>query len=332
MSISQLDDPSMREALGIETDNPSVLTPPVVIGSVTLADDGGGLLEITQTGAFPAAGGIRLGDSPLNANFCQITPNGLVYSDNGTGTSIQVLTWDNNNLDTTITAGSVGPASGDVVLQNAGTGSVVSSFGGVLDGTQGHTLSFTGSSGRLYMTTDGQFAMNHLSPATKTGTQLLFRPSYAQAISVASTPVGGTGQVILPITSLTNSSSAGGQPMWGVASPNLVLSATYGEAGVYLVSASIQLDTATAGVQTATAHFKINGNDVINTASRHTINQNGEATVTIQDYLTLAVGDAISVALSSTDAAMTATTYPASGGPPSIPQAPAVVLSALRIA
>jgi hypothetical protein len=242
--------------------------------------------------------------------------------------SYQALTWDNVGNNTTIASG----VSGDVVLQTVASGDVISSIGGPLDGTVGHTLSFTGSSGRLYMTTDGQFAMNHLSPATKTGTQLLFRPSYAEAISVASTPVGAGGQVILPISSLVRSSSAGGQPMWGVTSPNLVLSGTYGEAGVYFVTATIAVDTATVGTQLAIAHFKVNGADVANTASSHSVNAAQQNSIVIQSFLSLAVGDAVSIALSSTDAALTATTYPAVAGPPTIPQEPAVVLFATRVA
>jgi hypothetical protein len=322
MSISQLDDPAMREALGIETNEPSVFASPVLVeqnGDPTdaarighrdygwVANDGSIVNFATYIDAPPT---VNLLATELECSSVVGVVGGLTISN-----------CDQISAET----------GGGIVLQSGG-GDVSSSFGNVLDGTVGHALSFTGSSGRLYMTADGQFAMNHLSPATKTGTQLLFRPSYAQAISVANTPVGGTGQVILPISSLTNSSSAGGQPMWGVASPNLVLNATYGEAGVYLVTATVQVDTATGGTQTATAHFKLNGNDVINSASRHSINQNGEDTVVIKDILTLAVGDAISVALTSTDAAMTATTYAASAGPPSVPQAPAVVLSAIRIA
>jgi len=112
MSISQLDDPSMREALGIETDNPSQLTSPVAIGSVTLTDDGGGQLGVGSL----ETGSIQLGSVQLNDNgngqlglgqlgsiqmgfsavtgLSTITTGGISYTQESTGTTSAVVAWD----------------------------------------------------------------------------------------------------------------------------------------------------------------------------------------------------------------------------------------------
>jgi len=127
MSISQLDDPSVRTALGIETDQPSQLTSPVVIGSVTLTDGGAGLLNVTDTvfasqqlqsplvrvgtlniqdngGAqlgFANATSIRIGAVPVTG-ITEINLAGLRCAQVGTGTTTQVVAWDNNLEETTL--------------------------------------------------------------------------------------------------------------------------------------------------------------------------------------------------------------------------------------
>ena len=328
MSISQLDDPAMRTALGIETDTPSQLTSPVQIGSVTLTDQTNGLLALTNT-QTGGVGGLRLGAVPAGGNFAQLSSTGLTFADVN-GVTFQTLQWDNNTNNTTLTAGT----NGDVVLLNAGAGTdVISSIGGVQDGTAGHALSFAASSGRLWVGTSGQLNFNHLTPATSTGNQILFRPSFCEAVSAATTPVGAGGQVIIPLTSLVRSSSQGGQPMWGISGGNSVqLQANNTDAGLFFVTAVVAIDTVTAGAQVAAVHFRVNGTDVPNSTSTHTVNATQQASIVVQTYLQLNPTDAISLVLSSADVAMSATSYPAVVGPPAIPAELACVLTAFRVA
>lgn len=252
MSISQLDDPSMREALGIENDNPSALTSPVTIGSVELRDLGSGILRVDDRLSTLA---LQLGDSPATTQ------------------------------------------------------------------------------GSLAMSASGQLQFNHTLPLTSAGTQTLFRPTFCEALSTVDTPVGGTGQVILPFNLLPSVSSQGGVPHFAIVGGNSVqLSATNADVGLFFVTAAIAIDTATAGQQLAVAHFKKNGVDVSSSASSHSVNSLQQNSIIIQAYIQLQAGDAVSIALSSSDAALTATTYPAAVGPPTIPVECAVTLLVSRIA
>ena len=148
MSISQLDDPAMRTALGIETDDPSQLTSPVQIGSVTLTAGGGGNLLVgnnvtatnvtantnlvvgglqlfnaggntlaitdlnTQTG-----GGLRVGGFPVNG-IAQLSETALSFTQLNTGTTTTVLSYDQNDAS---------PTTETVVLNNIRT---INSTGG----------------------------------------------------------------------------------------------------------------------------------------------------------------------------------------------------------
>jgi hypothetical protein len=131
MSIAQLDDPSMREALGIETDNPSQLTSPVDIGSVALTDLGGGLLQINN-GNTGGGGGVRIGGSPVTG-ISQLTSTDLIFTQLNTGTSTSVIDWDITNALTTLNkvaviSGSACAISGVASLAGAGAGAAVTNI------------------------------------------------------------------------------------------------------------------------------------------------------------------------------------------------------------
>lgn len=150
----------MREALGIETDQPSSLTSPVTIGSVTLTNTApqtlrvannllatgnmsasGGMsaqtlqatqsvtanqtlivngIQMTNAGAnvlsitdvaTNLAGAIRVGGVPVNG-IAQLSESGLVFTQQTTGSSTTVLSWDANNTS---------PTTETVVLNNIRT-------------------------------------------------------------------------------------------------------------------------------------------------------------------------------------------------------------------
>jgi len=217
---------------------------------------------------------------------------------------------------------------GDVVVNAIGT---VNGSAGLIIGNGGSGTVASTSSGRLWVDGTGQLNFNHLVPATSTGNQVLFRPTYCDIVTTGNTAVGGGGQVVLPLTSISTVSSQGGVNHFSIVGNTAVLSAT-ANTGVYRVRATVQLDTVTAGAQVAILHFKVNGNDVANSATRVTINATQETELGHEDFIVLNPSDAVSVVLSSADAAMTATTYTAVVGPPTIPVTPAVSLSILRIA
>lgn len=199
-------------------------------------------------------------------------------------------------------------------------------------GNGGTALNPPTSSVRLFMDATGQLNANHTAPATSTGKQILYRATFCEALSTVSTAVGAGGQVILPITSII-SSSQGTVDHFAIGGGNsVVLSPTNADTGVFFATASIAIDTITVGQQLGIAHFTINGVDVPNSASSHTVNPAQQNAIVIQSFLTLNPNDAVSVVLTSTDPLMTATTYPPVVGPPSVPQECAMVLVLTRIA
>ena len=350
MSLSQLNDPSMREALGVE-DTPE--------GEPTLAYTNNGTTSTLQVGA--AINTVAITSVPIldynSESTAQISPLAIDVRIDPPNASplnnvrIAEFHWikqDPNNQDKygyfnlgdgffKIGSEWLGFGPQSVVLEGA---NVLLNLIGPQNGSAGFDITHGGNTvlpattrGRLWMDTAGQLNFNHLLPATSTGNQVLYRPTSCEALSTVSTAVGAGFQVILPINSLGSTTSQGGVNHFAIAGGNSVqLSATNANAGIFFVTASIAIDTVTAGAQLGVAHFKVNGVDVANSASSHTINASQQNSIIIQAFLTLNPNDAVSVALSSTDAALTATTYPAVVGPPTIPQECAMVLVLTRIA
>lgn len=353
MSLSQLNDPSMREALGVE-DTPE--------GEPTLAYTNNGTTSTLQVGAaintvpitsvpilsYNSPSTVQVNPLPINIiidppapasplnnitvaefHWYKQDPNPALNQDKkgyiniGDGFMKLGAEWVGFGPETVVLEGAV-VAVNAIGAQNGSTGFQL--------GNGGNSVLPPTSSGRFWMDTGGQLNFTRLAPATSTGNQVIFPPTYCEAVSTASTAVGAGGQVILPLASLV-SSQQGGVNHFAIVGGNTVqLSPTNSSAGLFFVTATIAIDTATVGAQIAYAHFKVNGTDVPNSAASHSVNQSQQNSIIIQAFIQLNPNDALSVALSSTDAAMTATTYPAVVGPPSIPQECAMVLVATRIA
>jgi hypothetical protein len=321
MSISQLDDASMREALGIGSEEGVVAETLLYTSAST-----------TQVVPLPIE--IRIDPpnaSPLNnlriAQFHWVKqdPNNqdkYGYFNIGDGFFKIGAEWVGIGPQTVILEGAtvevnaVGPQNGTV---------------GFKLGNGGTTAAPSTSAGTFWMDTTGQLNLNHTLPASSTGNQVLFRPTNVTAILTVSTPVGVGGQIDLPFTSIVATSSQGGVDHFDLSGPT-TLQYTNDDSGLFFVTATIALDTATTGPQLAIAHFKVNGADIAFSAVRNTINENQNDSIIIQSFIPLNKDDEISVVLTSTDAVMTATDFPAVVGPPSIPEEPAFVLVATRIA
>jgi len=351
MSCSQLDDPSYKEALGF-----------IASGGVDppLAYTNNGVTSTLQVGGFTNTVPITTVPTVLYNNPTTLQPNPLPINitldppntsplNNVTVAQFHWIKQDNfGNQDKygyiklgdgymRVGAEWVGQGPETVIVEG---GNIVVNAIGTQNGSAGLELQGGGdgsgvtlpvSSARLWMDTTGQLNAAHLLPLTSTGNQVLFRSTFCEALSTATTAVGAGGQVLLPLNILNASSSQGGVNHFVLSGPT-TLQYTGVNTGLFFVTATIALDTTTGGNNSAVAHFKINGSDVPNSASRHTVNQNQESTIVIQAYLTLNQNDTISIALSSADANMSATTYAAVVGPPTIPAEPAVVLVANRIA
>lgn len=355
MSIAQLDDPSVKDALGFST-TPS--------GDPTLAYTNNGETSTLRVGSvantvpitsvpilsYNSPSVVQVNPLPINIiidppppasplnnvtvaefHWYKQDPNPILNQDKkgyiklGDGVFKLGAEWVGQGPETVFLEGanlvcaSVGAQNGSIGLELQG-------------GASTNPVVAPQSASRFWLDTTGQLNTYHSLPLTSVGNQVLFRPTYCEAISTANTPVGAGGQVILPLNSITSSTQGGVNHFAIVGGNSVRLSATNANAGVFFVTATIAIDTTTGGTNTAYAHFKVNGNDVANSASSHSINQNQQNSIVIQSFLTLNPNDAVSVALSSTDAAMTATTYPAVVGPPTIPQECAVVLVLTRIA
>ena len=352
MSLSQLNDPSMREALGVE-DTPE--------GEPTLAYTNNGTTSTLQVGAaintvpitsvpilsYTSPSAVQVNPLPINIIIDPPPPQSPLND-----VTVAEFHWykqDPNpalNQDKKgyfnlgdgffkIGAEWVGFGPQSVVLEG---GNIVASTSGNNNGSIGLDLLMNGdpstpatSQGRLWVSPTGQLNCAHILPATSGGNQVLFRPTYATAISGAvSTPVGAGGQVAIPLSGLVTSSAQGGVNHFSINAGALQYNNADG--GLFFATATIALDTVTAGAQIAVAHLKVNGVDVPFSAVRNTLNANQEFSIIIQAFINLNQNDTVSVILSSTDAAMTATNYPPVVGPPTIPAEPAVVLVLTRIA
>lgn len=95
--------------------------------------------------------------------------------------------------------------------------------------------------------------------------------------------------------------------------------------GAYEFTASIQLDKSGGGVSFCDFWFRVNGNDVPDSASQTTIQgTNGEALATVSTIIVLNALDLVNLVFASDDATMTATYFPATTAPPDPYTRPAV--------
>ena len=105
---------------------------------------------------------------------------------------------------------------------------------------------------------------------------------------------------------------------------------TVAEAGVYEIAYSIQFDQTGGSVHTATIWARINGSDVIDSASQIAINgQNGETLPFVSYIFTLSAGQYVEFVFSATDANVSATYFPAI---PPAPAIPSIIIQAKKIA
>jgi len=306
MSISQLDDPSMREALGLD----STLNAPVTMGSVTLRDGGAGVLEI-----FGATAGLEIVDpNPL------VAPTALTV---GNLTNVQSITSGTGNSSIGLGFNSV-----SAITNRSG----VPLSGGFQISTT--TTTNPVATGSLYFNPNGEFCIDRTAPASAVSTQVVYKPCYVQAIcSVASTPVGGSGSVIVPLSSLPQVSSTGNPSVadWSITGGNTLLSGAGVEAGLYEFNAAVQLVTTGVSAVAVDVYFNQTGVFALpNSRSRFTLQPNEPQSVFIHDYLSLiGANQSVEVVVASTDPLVAITTIAPSGA---VPQALGCELWVSRIA
>lgn len=295
MSIAQLDDPSMREALGIVDD---VLSSPVTMGSVTLRDGGGGVLEIVG-----ATAGLEI-----------VNPNPLATPITLAGQTLAGITTVNGIGGLALNAGQNGSVSVSMTRQG-----IPLTGGFQIQTTTGVSPTATGS---LYFNPDGELSVDHIAPAASVSTQVLYKPCFVQALcDTASTPVGGGGSVIVPLTSLGLVSSTGNPSVadWAISGGNTLLSSAGVQTGTYEFNAAVQLQTTGVGSATVDVYFNQGGAFAFpNSASRFTLQPNEPQCVYIHDYFSLGAGQSIEVVVVSADPLVEIVTFPAVGNVPQI--------------
>jgi len=102
-----------------------------------------------------------------------------------------------------------------------------------------------------------------------------------------------------------------------------------GTAGVYKVLASAQCDRTAALTGDLEMYVAINGTAVPNSATRININQNIETVMTVEWFLEIAGGDAVSVVVYSAVAGQQLLAIPAAAP---VPEIPSIITTVLRIA
>jgi hypothetical protein len=99
--------------------------------------------------------------------------------------------------------------------------------------------------------------------------------------------------------------------------------------GLYKWLASPQFDTSSGGQQTVSFWFQKNGTNIDRSASRATIQNNGELFSAVEIYEQMNAQDTISVLFTSTDNNMSLASYAASGV---VPQVPSMILTGQKVA
>jgi len=134
-----------------------------------------------------------------------------------------------------------------------------------------------------------------------------FSASTSQTLGVAGTSLS----TILN----TTEASVGGVSIVGGVGTRVAVSTS----GTYRFLASPQFDTTTGGQQTVNFWFQKNGTPVPRSASRMTIQNNGEVFSSVEIMLPMNAQDYIETCFTSTDTNMNLAAYPASGAVPAVP-------------
>lgn len=115
---------------------------------------------------------------------------------------------------------------------------------------------------------------------------------------------------------------------------------TFAYAGVYSITFSIQWANASATLYDAQVWLRKNGLtsafDIADTNSRFSVTSkhgttNGHVIGTVNVVLSLSAGDYIVLAWSAEDVAVAIETVPASGGTPTVPLTPGIILTAVQV-
>jgi hypothetical protein len=99
--------------------------------------------------------------------------------------------------------------------------------------------------------------------------------------------------------------------------------------GVYKVLSSVQCDKTTVAVGDLEMWIAVNGTAVPKSATRLAINQNLEALMTVEWFVELTAGDAVSINLASSADGLQALAVPAAAPVPAIPS---IITTVVRIA
>ena len=355
MSISQLNDPSMRDALGVDDGggggNPTLVYTNSGTSATLQVGEATNTVAISSVPILSYLSPSAVQINPLPINITINPPHPASPLNNVTVAEFHWLKQDPNPLldqdkkgyfklgDGVFKIGAewVGFGPQYVILEGA---IVEANIIGNQDGTNGLSLAFGGDSlvsptttGLLWMDTTGQLNVAHQLPLSSTGGQSLFRPTSVTAIQgIFDTPVGVTNQIAIPLSGIVSSTAQGGAQHFSLPTPT-TLRYDGPNGGTFFVEARVALDTITPSPQLALVHLRKNGVDVPLTASRLSVTPNEQNSVTIIISMVLVSGDTVEVVLSSPDVAMTATNYPPLVGPPiSVPAEPAVSITLTRIA
>ena len=179
----------------------------------------------------------------------------------------------------------------------------------------------TGSSGPNALLSPSNLTVSTISCSTINGQKLpypygSFTANFSQVLGTANI----SRSTILDTTETNN-----GIYLVGASTTRVAVSTS----GVYRWLASPQFDTTSGGQQTVSFWFQKNGTVVPRSASRYTIQNNGEAFSSVEIILPMNAQDYIETCFTSTDSNMNLAYYPASGV---IPAVPSIILNGQKVA
>lgn len=167
MSISQLDDPSMREALGIETDTPSSFGNRIQLGNgsgavvvqngISTTPQGDAVFRSLDGSGNAAAGTIVVNDPTIDTNYANalIAPRSYGFQQALTGTTVNFATFNDDGLgaialaanNLTANTVAVSGVSGVLTLAGAGGGAALTNIASINGSPVGTTIHNTASTG-----------------------------------------------------------------------------------------------------------------------------------------------------------------------------------------
>lgn len=301
----------------------------------------------------------NLTNSRINATYSQLlhidggptSSEQTVYSGTGTPTALKLgtasasvdnLKFDGNTVSATNTDGSI-------ILTPNGTGTVQIAAAAVTGGTvtgitdlavaDGGTGASTASGARTNLGLGTMATQNAnavaITGGSMSGVSVPFADISNRAYAAFSDVTDQTGDIANPTAVKFGTTDVTGAGITMVTDGSSLTRLTFAAAGTYMVAPNLQFVNSDASDHDATVWLRLNGTDVVRSATKITVPKTGDggsAFFQIVFYVTVTAGQYVQVMWLPENVAVTLDHTAAAAGPPAVPAIPSAVIVSERIA